>query len=373
MIFNSDLMQDPKAKLAQINNRLQGAALPVRLVLRGQAIALQATLPGRDGGPPRQQQIALRWLGITASVSGFQQAELKAHELSKELALGSFAWDRWTPQKERPKSCTDWVREFEEHYRRTHRLSGDTWKIHWREIYRRLPEGSPLDHSAILGVILKTESGTRLRKQACDRLQRLADFAGIAIDLKPYQGNYSQSKVQRRDLPPDELIEGSRILLPSLEWQNAYGLLACFGIRPHELWYCELIEATQLKVIEGKTGGRIARALHPEWAEGWGLSTEVSALPIKGKSQTYQKLGQRVYCRFRANELPFNPYDLRHAYAIRGSVIYRMPRRVMAGMMGHSESVHSDIYNRWLREDQAQQVYEEIVLSSRKPTDEPRG
>jgi integrase len=357
-------MQD---RLAKVNSRLKGAALPVRLVLRGQAISLQATLPGRDGSPPKQQQISLRWMGVTASISGFQQAELKAHELAKELALGNFDWSRWSPQKERPKTCADWVAEFELHYRKSHRLTDETWKGHWHEIYKRLPQVHPLDRAAILGVILGTESGTRLRKHACDRLSRLAEFAGIEIDLSPYKGNYSQSKVQRRDLPSDEEIVSARLMMATEEWRNAFGLMAAFGIRPHEIWHCELLEPTQLRICEGKTGGRIARALPPEWAEGWGLSTDPLKLPKRGKALTYKKLGHRVCTRFRANEIPFSPYNLRHAYAIRGSVVERLPLRVMAGMMGHSEAVHLSVYNRWMREDQAQAAYEEIVLRNRQP------
>ncbi|MCC5622699.1 hypothetical protein [Nostoc sp. CHAB 5715] len=51
---------------------------------------------------------------------------------------------------------------------------------------------------------------------------------------------------------------------------------------------------------------------------------------------------------FDRRNAPFNPYDLRHAYAIRGSVRYKVPVATMAGWMGHSPTVHWNTYNKWI-------------------------
>jgi hypothetical protein len=46
--------------------------------------------------------------------------------------------------------------------------------------------------------------------------------------------------------------------------------------------------------------------------------------------------------------LPFVPYDLRHAYAIRGSVVFQLLVAVMAELMGHSPEFHFSTYNQWI-------------------------
>jgi integrase len=54
----------------------------------------------------------------------------------------------------------------------------------------------------------------------------------------------------------------------------------------------------------------------------------------------------RVGKRFQSYGLPFVPYDLRHAHAIRGSVVFQLPVAVMAELMGHSPELHFSTYDR---------------------------
>ena len=42
--------------------------------------------------------------------------------------------------------------------------------------------------------------------ETCRKLQKLADFAGVDVDLLQYKGSYGPSKVQPRRLPSDEEI-----------------------------------------------------------------------------------------------------------------------------------------------------------------------
>ena len=47
------------------------------------------------------------------------------------------------------------------------------------EVYKRLPLDEGLSANVILAAVLKTEPDTRHRKQTCQKLQKLADFAGL--------------------------------------------------------------------------------------------------------------------------------------------------------------------------------------------------
>jgi integrase len=110
--------------------------------------------------------------------------------------------------------------------------------------------------------------------------------------------------------------------------------------------------------LEGKTGERISFPLHPNWVTEWKLPA-IQKPNCTGK--TYRDYGQRVGQYFHRHKLCFTPYDLRHAYAIRGSVKYRIPVATMAAWMGHKPGIHWATYNRWIEDSVHQQVFLEAT------------
>ncbi|MEM9120340.1 MAG: hypothetical protein AAGD09_21010 [Cyanobacteria bacterium P01_F01_bin.56] len=59
-------------------------------------------------------------------------------------------------------------------------------------------------------------------------------------------------------------------------------------------------------------------------------------------------------------KLPFAPYDLRHAWAVR-TLLFGWPVELSARQMGHSVEVHTRTYQRWITRQQTQQVYDLLV------------
>ncbi|MEO0408085.1 MAG: tyrosine-type recombinase/integrase, partial [Cyanobacteria bacterium P01_A01_bin.135] len=71
---------------------------------------------------------------------------------------------------------------------------------------------------------------------------------------------------------------------------------------------------------------------------------------------TLQRVGQKVTTQLRRYNLPFKPYDLRHAWAVR-TIHVGLPDTVAAQMMGHSVAIHTQTYHRWItRRDHQQAV-----------------
>ena len=71
---------------------------------------------------------------------------------------------------------------------------------------------------------------------------------------------------------------------------------------------------------------------------------------------TLQQVGRRVAEQFRRYQLPFTPYDLRHAWALR-TIHVGLPDTVAARMMGHSVAIHTRTYHHWItRRDQQMAV-----------------
>jgi hypothetical protein len=91
-----------------------------------------------------------------------------------------------------------------------------------------------------------------------------------SIDL--LRGNYSSKDTVPRDLPSDEEILEWSHAISDPRWRQVYGLMATYGLRPHEVFYLDDEELRQggvmLTVLDGtKTGRRQAFPLHEEWVE----------------------------------------------------------------------------------------------------------
>jgi integrase len=348
-------------EIAAINARLKQARIPVAVRLNGNYLVLRANLPKKpgDGDGKKRYDISLK---IPGNKDGLRRIEAEAQKLGSLITLNRFSWDAYLKPQDEPqeKITAELVSEFKSDYSRSHRVKESTWAETWQRTFDRLPQNEALTGESILAVVLTTEPHTRNRELTCQRLQKLADYADIPIDLKPYQGEYNERETKPRKIPADELIVQWRDRIPSERgWQWVYGLIATFGIRPHEAFFCEFVDSMTLKVIEGKTGARITRAIHPEWAEQWQL-IDIQRPNITGRS--HRDYGQRTSRQFARYEVPFVPYDLRHAFAIRGSIVKHLPVSTMASMMGHSVNVHTRIYHRWLSDATNEEVYRKIIL-----------
>lgn len=294
-----------------------------------------------------------------------RRAEAEAQHLGSLLALKQFDWSDWlseTPPEE--KLIGEWIREFKQHYTGTHDLSETTWRRHWQTVYDALPQDETLVATTLIAIALNTPSNTRKRREFCLKLQKLADFAEIALDLKPYQDNYSSTKPQNaRTLPDDEMVGEWLEKIPTPSWRSFYGVIAALGLRPHEFWFCHFVDDLTLQVTEGKTGERQVQALYPEWVERWGLN-EIQRPNVTAK--VYRDYGDRASTQFIRYGLPFSPYDLRHAWAIRASITFKLPDMIAARMMGHSVDVHNRTYHRWLSQAKQADVYRAAILSGSK-------
>ncbi|BAU12553.1 integrase protein [Leptolyngbya sp. NIES-3755] len=142
-------------------------------------------------------------------------------------------------------------------------------------------------------------------------------------------------------------------------------MIATFGLRPHEVFFCEFPNPNDpycVDVLNGKTGYHRTRAIHPEWADKWNLS-DVKKPSVTGK--TFRVYGQRVTRQFSRYKVPFHPYD-RHAFAIRASVVKGLPDSTAAAFMGHSPTVRKATYHRWLSNSVNDAVYQKIILDQRE-------
>jgi integrase len=354
-----------------INQRLKETG--IQLEQRGKKISLRATLPAKCGDGRRQDRIPL---GLSALVPlELEMAEAKAWELAAQKAQGRFRWEDWV-QREKIEGLTsgDWVERYRQH-RVSRGMKPETWKDYAWITYKKLALDQVLNEASLLAVATKSPPNSWIRKQDCLNLQRLAEFAGLSVDLTPYKGNYSSRHCQR-DLPTDEAIvtgreafltERSRIRAATYRWQYAYGLMACYGLRPHEVFFARVNPEPphECRVSEGKTGPRTVVPFYPEWAVDWQLW---DGADFQANGELYRRLGNKV-CMAMLRYIDFPPYNLRHAYAIRGCVRFGTPTRIMASYMGHSHEEFVRTYTKFLSESEAMDVY--LTLLGREDRPKP--
>lgn len=355
---------DISGKIAQANGRLKAANVGVKIEQRGDRLALRATLPPRPGSTkqnPYQQRLSL---GVRANPAGLKEAEQEARKISALIDCGEFDWTPYLRESSSaPESAQEWIDRYHRHY-----LENDgsqaTWEGDYWKALKHLPQNQPLNAEGMEQTILATKPNTKSRVRACMAVGALAKFAGVEYDPSPLRGNYSHSKTSRRDLPDDELIARCRSQLENPAWRWVYGVMACYGLRNHEVFYLDLTGFPIIEVGEKtKTGSRQVFPVYPEWAEDWHLVNRI--LPPVNLDRANDKIGHSV-TKYLSPKLPFSPYDLRHAWAVR-TLEFGFPIELAARQMGHSVAVHERTYHRWINARHYQRMYDVLMNREDRP------
>jgi integrase len=231
---------------------------------------------------------------------------------------------------------------------------------------RDLPLGLPLLEMALESYA----ASSRSRQQCGTALAALARHFELDLpdNWSERAAGYGLHAAQFRRLPGDPQILLWAEQIPNPTWRLAYGLMATYGLRNHEVFFCDLSALAPggdrvIRVLPtSKTGEHQVWPFQPDWVEHFGLEQlggsqpPLPAVATDLRQTTLQQVGRRVAEQFRRYELPITPYDLRHAWAVR-TIHIGLPDTVAARMMGHSVAIHTRTYHHWItRRDQQQAV-----------------
>ncbi|MEM1239584.1 MAG: site-specific integrase [Cyanobacteria bacterium P01_H01_bin.26] len=359
--------------LNQVNRRLKAAQLGLQIERRGDRLNLRGTLPPRPDSPklrPYQQRVSLK---LPATKAGLKQCEQTAKIIAAQLLQNIFDWrDYLGPGAGLRLAGADLsaqIDAFEQHFFATRGPDAaiaslqTTWEKAYAPYFRKLQataerHGSLSLPEAIYATVQSTKANSRSRQVCCTALAGLGDFLNLELptDLKSFWGNYGNSQTQLRNLPSDEQIVAVYDSLKNPRWKYVYGMMATYGLRNHEVFFCERTSSTEITVRETtKTGHHEVWPFYPEWVERFELTQgDLPKVNTDLTTTTLQRVGQQVTTQFRRYKIPFSPYDLRHAWAVR-TILMGLPDTVAAKMMGHSVQVHNRTYHRWMthRDQQA--------------------
>ena len=379
------------------NGLLAAEGCALRLEIRGGRLGLRGPLPDRLGAG--QAQVQRLSLGLTASPTGLTIALERLAKLRQELASGRFQWHEWKRASTSAveggpagggsiagglafRPLAEQLEAFEVAFRndpkRRRRPAGSrsTWAAAYRPYLRRLAAHAAdqrpgrLDGDLLVEVLESYELSSRSRQQCGVALAALARHLQLELpdDWRDRAAGYGLHLTRFRPLPTDSQILELVLQIPNPRWRLAYGLMATYGLRNHEVFFCDgsaLAPGADrvLRVLPtSKTGEHQVWPFQPEWIDHFDLERlgrDPKALPIVNldlRRTTLQQVGRRVAEQFRRYGLPITPYDLRHAWAVR-TIHIGLPDTVAARMMGHSVAIHTRTYHHWItRRDQQQAV-----------------
>ncbi|XFA73098.1 site-specific integrase [Thermosynechococcaceae cyanobacterium Okahandja] len=372
-------------QIAQVNQRLKAAQLGLQIERRGQRLNLRGTFPPRPGTQrlrPHQQRLSL---ALPATAAGLKQAEKEAKIIAAKLLDQSFRWQDYLTLPRVGSvgglSLAEQVAAYEEVFFRANPSSSrrTTWQTAYAPYLRQLLACAAAHPDWALPELIYTvleqlPSHRRQRQVACTAFQGLCRFLNVQlpIPLTQFWGQYSPSHTQKRQLPSDCDIVAAFNQIPHRGWQYVYGLMAAYGLRNHEVFFCDLaglVNGDPEGMIEvlstTKTGAHYVWPFPPQWIDTFGLrSPQWPRINTDLSTTTLQRIGQRVNQQFRRYGIPFRPYDLRHAWAVR-TIHYGLPDTVAARMMGHSVAIHTRTYHRWLTLRDQRQAVAQVLATSR--------
>ena len=365
--------------LDEINQRLKVARLGLKIERRGEKLNLRGTLPPRPNSAKlsaSQQRIPL---GISANEDGLAQITQTAKVVAAQIITDTFDWHDYleiVPGLTRASAgLTVQVDAFETHFfqerLKLREAKPSSVKTTWQKAYvpylRKL-QAIAAQHpdlplpEAIYATVQSTKANSRSRQVCCTALDVFTTFVGIPLptEIKSFAGSYSHSKTQLRQLPTDAEILAAYEKIPSARWQFVYGIMATYGLRNHEVFFSDYAmlaggdDEAILEVLEStKTGQHDVWPFHREWIDTFNLrDIRLPKVNTNLSQTTLQLVGQQVSKQFKRYKIPFSPYDLRHAWAVR-TIGVGLPDTVSARMMGHSVAIHNNTYQRWIaRRDQ---------------------
>jgi integrase len=266
------------------------------------------------------------------------------------------------------RSCQYWIDNFREDFLQRGK-SETSWKTDYQKILNRLEPTATMNPKILHDMVCSTPVNSKTRKRACMVANAIAKFAGIKYDPSPYAGKYNPKSVNPRSIPTDDQIREQWELLSNPAWRWVFGVVATYGLRPHEAFrldFDRFREGNKIAYVlpNTKTGSRMVWAFHPEWFEDFGIA-HVHLPPIQ-LDRPNIKLGESAARYFRGVNLPFRLYDMRHRWAIR-TLEYGLDIGLAAKQMGHSREVHDTIYHQWIEESVQQRAYEAILKRDDRP------
>jgi len=319
---------------------------------------LLAKLPRRNGGPGLQQtRISLK---LDDTPINRRAAAKQLATLERQLVAGTFEWAYWLD--EAPGAIT-WREAIARLYRARvvlGRTGESTWQVNYLGRLRQVPQGGACTTESLATALGRYDRGSASYKELYYLLRHLSRLVAVPFPEVPVP-TYHQAQLVA--VPTDaEIIAWVEEAPDPARWY--WGMMAAYGLRPHEIEGSVLIDRDLCQVNEAtKTGFRTVVPVPREWVERFDLRDRRQRPRLEGSTNRPDATSQWLSKELRRQGLSWRPYALRHAYAARlwrqgGS---RLDLYTAARLMGHTATQHAKTYRAHIQPHQVAEAAERAL------------
>lgn len=318
---------------------------------------LLARVPRRDGRPGlAQSRIALR---LDDTPVNRRMAAKQLQTLERQLEGGTFSWDYWLDQEPGAISWREAISRLHRARVILGRTGQSTWEVNYLGRLRQIEPGSPCTTESMARALERYDRASCSYKELFYLLRHLARLVAVPFPEVPVP-TYREAALVA--VPTDaEIISWLEGAPEPAQWY--WGMMATYGLRPHEIEKSVLIERDLCQVQEAtKTGFRTVVPLPSAWVEQFHLRKQ-RLRPRLRESERTDAVSKWLHKELRRQGLPWRPYALRHAYAARlwregGS---RLDLYTAARLMGHTPQQHSKTYRAHIQPHQVAEAAERAL------------
>jgi integrase len=358
-------MANLQEEIDKINNGLSKCSIKTRF----NNFYVRGRFPDKNGsGKNKQYDIST---GLKANLRYFKQATAIAYEIDSDILLNRWDWAKWIKINQRlDKTVEFWVAKFEENYwhRKEKTLSrADNFKTDYLDVFKVLPQTAILTTDLLMSKLTEIPPSSRQRLRYYNAFRSLLNFANINPPLPTnLKGDYKPNP-DRHLISDDEIQAIGEMIKESYpDYLWIFGILATFGIRPHELFHLNYSRLGEdipiLEVLKPtKTRDRIVYPIPHDWCNYFDLTNISFPFQHRIEGKSNRQLGSMISKWFSERaSIPISPYYLRDAYAVRG-VRNGIESSVVARWMGHSLKVHHDHYGKYISEREFSEIWAKNV------------
>ena len=334
----------------------------VKVEARGNRLSLVATLPAKDGsGKNKQQRIAT---GLANNKEGLRIARARAQRLESDLNLERFKWSDWADLPENGGILVkDAIPKFEYWYWETRGKTigrEEAFRENYLRFLKKLPENKAVTTALLREALVAYPADSFYRKRAHLALGFFARYLKVPLpdDWKILKGRYKPKS--DRFIPSDEEIEKIWASINNPAWAWVFGMLATYGLRPHELFHLDLAKMPMIRVLpDTKSGERVVYPVPGRWIDLFNLGERQFPSFALQEEMSNTSLGNKISVGFRQKKLPVVPYGLRDAYAVRCFVV-GVDSSIAAKWMGHSIEVHCSHYQKYIDQIAMDKIWNQL-------------
>jgi len=312
---------------------------------------LSGSFPKKDGTSGNAQTLVTLQLDDTPV--GRKEAEKWLKKAERDLKADRWDWTDWQRTKHSGQTGT-WQEAIRSLRRRKVELgktSASTWQVNYWGSLKLMPMAAKVTTESIAEQLGRYNRDQYTYKKLFYLLRDISVIAGVPF---PEVGVPTYSKKgNQTDVPSDSEIVDWVLSAPQpFRWY--FGMMATYGLRPHECDECSLLTNERLMLVqvadETKTGYRTVIPQEEAWVELFNLQRK-QPRPESDRDADRNDTTSVWLNRWRLKQkLPWKPYSLRHAYAGRlwrngGSELDVFDA---AQLMGHSTKEHIETYRAWI-------------------------